>query len=118
MEAASGCRERTHKDKAFIFRQIGYLHQQRTHSEHRLCYQLLTAILGPISADFEWTASPDCGIASYQGQLTGGEIPGRILNMKEHPTMLLKTKGMKNGRREHPTIFMKTKLVIVAIPRC
>jgi hypothetical protein len=58
---------------------------------------LLAVISRPISANFEWTASSDCRIASYQGRLTGGDSSGRILNMKEHPTMLMKTKGMKNG---------------------
>ena len=57
MEVASGGRERTHKDKAFIFRQIGYLHQQRTHSEYHLCYQLFAAIFSLILTNFEWVAS-------------------------------------------------------------
>jgi hypothetical protein len=57
MEVGSGCRERTHKDKAFCFRQIGHLQQQRTHSEYHLCYQLVAAISRPISANFEWIAS-------------------------------------------------------------
>jgi len=54
MEIGSGGRERTHKDKAFIFREIVHLDQQRTHSEYHLCYQLLEAISRPISAIFEW----------------------------------------------------------------
>jgi len=57
MEIASGWRERTHKDKAFIVSQIGNLHPERTHSEDRLCYQLVAAIFSPISANFEWIAS-------------------------------------------------------------
>jgi len=67
METASGYRERTHKDKAFIFSQIGHFHHQRTHSDHRLCYQLLAAILGPISPNFEWIVPPDRRIANCQG---------------------------------------------------
>jgi len=34
--------------------------------------------------------------------------PESIPNMKEHSTMLLKIKGLKNRRWEHPTISMKT----------
>ncbi len=30
-------------------------------------------------------------------------------NMKEHPTILMKTKHMENGMLEHPTILMKTQ---------
>jgi hypothetical protein len=65
---AWGFRERTHKDKQFIFRQIGHPHQQRTHGEHRVCYQLFAAISRPISANFEWMP-PDCGIANYLARL-------------------------------------------------
>jgi len=57
MGMGSGCRERTHKDNALIFSRIGHLQQQRTHSEYRLCYQLVAAILSPILANFEWIVS-------------------------------------------------------------
>jgi len=67
MDIASGWRERTHKDKLFIFSQIGDLDRQRTHSEYRLYYQLLAAISRPISANFEWMRPSDCRIASDQG---------------------------------------------------
>ena len=79
MEIASGFRERTHKDKGFIFRQIGHPHQQRTHSEHRLCCQLFTAISRPISANFKWMP-PDCGIANYL-RAQAGE-PVRVLRAR------------------------------------
>ena len=68
-EIGSGYGERTHKDKAFIFSQIGRLRQERTHSEYRLCYQLIAAISRPISGNFEWMPSSDCrlrGIATVE----------------------------------------------------
>jgi hypothetical protein len=67
MEIASGCGERTHKDKAFIFSQMDRLHQQRTHSEYRPCYQLFAAISRPISANFEWIAPSDCRLRAIKG---------------------------------------------------
>jgi hypothetical protein len=66
-EIASGCGERTHKDKAFIFIQIGHLDQERTNSEYRLCYQLLAAIFSMILANFKWTGSSDCRLPAIEG---------------------------------------------------
>jgi len=77
MGLGSGCRERTHKNKAFIFSQIGHLHRQRTHSEYHFCYQLFAAILSPISANFGWIASSDCRFAGRSAFIVGGEITQR-----------------------------------------
>jgi hypothetical protein len=79
MGIGSGRRERTHKDKAFILRGIGHLHQQRTHSEYRLCYQSFAAILGPILANFEWIASSrllNCELSRLQAEETGNREQG------------------------------------------
>jgi len=75
MEIGSRRRERTHKDKAFSFSKIDNLDHERTHSEYRFCYQLLAAIWRPISANFEWIASPDCRLrAKIGGRLAGRPI--------------------------------------------
>ncbi len=43
--------------------------------------------------------------------------PLRILNMKESPTMFMKTKDDQTGWLESPTMLLKTKLLILVIPR-
>ena len=53
------------------------------------------------------TADWCCLAGEVRRSATTGESGGRILNMKEHPTMLMKTRDMKNGMLEHPTISMK-----------
>ena len=75
MEIASGCRERTHKDKAFILSQIDHSRQQQTHSKYLLSSQLVAAIFSPISANFEWTAST---------RLQNCELP-RVQAGESHP---------------------------------
>jgi hypothetical protein len=85
MGIACGWRERTYKDKAFIFSQIGHLHQQRTHSEYHLRYQLFAAISRPISANFEWIASSrlqNCELSRSGGRMAGGESCGREVLLK------------------------------------
>jgi len=47
-------RERTHKNKAIIFSEIGPLDRQGAHSEYPDWFQWLAAILRPILANFVW----------------------------------------------------------------
>jgi len=41
-----------------------------------------------------------------------------IVNMKESPTMLMKTKGREKRMLGYPTMLMKIKPLILVIPRC
>ena len=52
MEIASGRRERTHKDKALIFNEIGRVHRERSHSEYHLCYQFVCSDFEPDFGEF------------------------------------------------------------------
>ena len=59
-QAIESSRERTHEDKSFAFKAICHFRRQRTHSAYRYWFQCLAAILGPLSANFEWNGPLYC----------------------------------------------------------